>query len=434
MVLTRLLHGKEKDERGVFAVIFAMLAIALFVVAAMVVDLGNARAERRSAQNAADASALAGGNVLFPVNALLPDYTGAANAAKAYALRNYGVTASQWSTCTDPDRLITLVGGQQCISFQVTANLAYVRVKIPEKTIQTVFAGAAGVSQLKVNSSARATLTRGGASQCGLCILGPGLHNLQNGDAFVNGADVHFNGNVSVSSNGLIVTNGAITVEGTADGPLSNYTPDPSTGAPRINDPLADYQDRPVYSSLIAKSNPCGLGSTHGPGIYGDMDLRNDLCLLQPGLYVIVGTWDMAGNASTIISGTGVTLFFTCGTTSAVRACNAGESGGTLDHSGNGQLSITAPLVDPYKGMALWYDRRNAATIRMTGNGASTYTGTLYAPAATIQMNGNGCTNPINALIIVSDIEMNGNPACLRSNYTQNLNVQIPPGELHLDR
>ena len=49
-------------------------------------------------------------------------------------------------------------------------------------------------------------------------------------------------------------------------------------------------------------------------------------------------------------------------------------------------------------------------------------------------MNGNGCTNPTNALIIVSDIEMNGNPACLRSNYTQNSNVDMPAGALHLDQ
>ena len=374
--------------------------------------------------------------MLFPVNATVPNYPAAVAAAKAYALQNYGVTPAQWAGCTDSGHLPTTVGGQQCISFSVTGTLAYVRVRMPEQVINTVFGGVSGESgrQLHINAVARATLKRGGASQCGLCILGSGTHDLQNGDAIVNGADVHFNGNVSVSNNGLIVTNGAITVEGTANGPLSNYTPDPSVGAPRITDPLADYQARPDYSSLSAKTNPCGIGSTHGPGIYGSVNLRNSLCALQPGLYVIVGTWDMAGNASTIISGTGVTLFFTCGTTTAVRACNAGESGGTLDHSGNGQLSINAPLVDPYKGMAVWYDRQNAATIRMTGNGASTYTGTLYAPAARLQMNGNGCTSPINALIVVSDIEMNGNPACLRSNYTQNLNVQIPPGALHLDR
>ena len=63
-----------------------------------------------------------------------------------------------------------------------------------------------------------------------------------------------------------------------------------------------------------------------------------------------------------------------------MRACNTAEEGGALDHSGNGNLAITAPTVDPYKGMAIWYDRANAATIRMTGNGASGYTGTLYPP------------------------------------------------------
>ena len=47
---------------------FAILAVLIFMIAALVVDLGQGRAEKRASQGAADASALAAGNVLFPAN------------------------------------------------------------------------------------------------------------------------------------------------------------------------------------------------------------------------------------------------------------------------------------------------------------------------------------------------------------------------------
>ena len=78
--------------------------------------------------------------------------------------------------------------------------------------------------------------------------------------------------------------------------------------------------------------------------------------------------------------------------------------------------------------MALWYDRQNTATFRMTGNGATGFTGSIYAPSAVMEMNGNGCTSTLNAVIVVADLTMNGNPPCLRSQYTANQNIQIPPG------
>ena len=255
---------------------------------------------------------------------------------------------------------------------------------------------------------------------------------LGNGDAFVSGADVHFNGSVDVSSNGLVVTNGAITVEGSATGPLSNYTPDPTPNQPRITNPLADYPARPDYSALTAKTNPCGTGSTHGPGIYCGYSFGNDPCALQPGLYVITGTFDLSGNAT--ITGSGITLFFTCSTSGVPERATRANAGGTIDNTGNGNLGITAPTVDPYKGMAIWYDLNNEALMRMNGNGATGFTGTIYAPAATMRMRGNGCSSTFNSLIIVSDLEMDGNPPCLRSSYTQTANVEIPPGALHLDQ
>jgi Flp pilus assembly protein TadG len=53
-----------KDERGQSAVIMVAIVLVVLMLFALVIDIGNAYAERRRAQNAADAAALAGAQVL----------------------------------------------------------------------------------------------------------------------------------------------------------------------------------------------------------------------------------------------------------------------------------------------------------------------------------------------------------------------------------
>ncbi len=434
MVLKR--PGSTRDERGAVAVVMAMVAVLLFLIAALVVDLGFARDTKRQSQNAADASALAAGNALYLATgtcSTVPCWSQAVQAAKDYAEVNFDVPQSAWTGCADPGKLTYVpAGGSNCISFDNATRPTQVRVRMPTRDIDTSFGKLAGVDNIPIATVARATMTPGGALSCGLCVLGSGmLHNLQNGDATVTNANIHFNGNVSVSTNGLVATNGQITVEGTASGSLANYVPDPTTGQLPIIDPLAGLLLPPAaMAGLPARTDPC----TQGPGIYTGVNLRNRSCTLSPGLYVIrSGTWDMAGNASTLLRGTGVTLYFTCSTGTAVRACNVGESGATLDASGNGTLDIDGPTSGPLKGMSIIFDRNNTATFRMTGNGFTSTTGTIYAANGRLQMNGNGCAST-SAAIVVNDLEFNGNPSCLTITYDQNLNYQPAAGGLHLDQ
>jgi hypothetical protein len=64
----------------------------------------------------------------------------------------------------------------------------------------------------------------------------------------------------------------------------------------------------------------------------------------------------------------------------------------------------------------------------------SPVTGTIYAASAHLLMNGNGCTSTLNALIVIADLTMKGNPARLHSTYTLEHNVAIPLGDLRLDQ
>lgn len=427
-----------RDERGVIAILVVAVSMVMFGFAAIVVDLSLARDVQRQSQNASDASALAAGNALY-LAGTTPDITGATNAAKSYAAANYGVPADAWNSCVDPGHRVVPPGGSQCISY--SPNLTKpttVRVKVPLREVGTPFAALLGVNHVTVGAQAHASVDPGGAAECGLCVIGTGtLHDLQNGGVTVQGAGIHLNGSVRVGPNGWVATDGnSITVESTASGAPTNYSPNPLTGQPQMPDPLANLTLPPSMTGLVNKTNPCGTGSTHGPGIYGARDLRNGTCYLQPGLYVIAGgggtTWDLAGNQSTKLVGAGVSLYFTCGTTSAPRACAPGESGANLDASGNGFISIQAPTSGPLQGVAIAYDRRNTSMLRLTGNGSDNLTGTIYLSSGRLQMNGNGCSSIYNALIVVKDLEMNGSPSCLRSAYTLSTNVQIPPAGLHL--
>src|SRR5947208_17150883 len=63
-LLTAQRARRALDERGVTMVIFGLVIVALLIIVAVVLDLGNARQEKRNLQNAADAAALAGANDL----------------------------------------------------------------------------------------------------------------------------------------------------------------------------------------------------------------------------------------------------------------------------------------------------------------------------------------------------------------------------------
>jgi len=66
------MRAKKKDERGAYAVMFALLALVLFAVAAIVVDLGNAMARQADVQAQADIAALAGGHELTTTSGTVP--------------------------------------------------------------------------------------------------------------------------------------------------------------------------------------------------------------------------------------------------------------------------------------------------------------------------------------------------------------------------
>lgn len=436
--MVHALNRLRRQDDGVVAIITVLLTSVVFIgLCALVVDLGLARDTRRQAQNAADASALAAGNVVYGSDGTL-SITNAVNAAKAYAASNFGVTEADWVACREasPPRLSDYVGTQECISFDSATKPTTVRVKVPVRAVSTPFAGIWGVSSVPVSAVAQIQFDAGGLAKCGLCVLGLGSHDLQVGNITVNGASVAINGTLFANN-----TNGKIKVTGAGMGinlqgavPTNgSYSPAPLANQPPIVDPLASLQI-PDYSTLTvhANTNTC-------PGVPGIYDHLSACGGMTPGLYVLTGV--TGGNFG--IVGNGVTLDLVCGTWSTPRACNsAGEVGGSLSFNGNGYLNLTAPkalalpaVLPPslgVAGLAIFADRNNTATLAYGGNGAAN-TGTIYAARGTLAYNGNGGLGT-DALIVVKDFSFAGSPSAFLSSYTQANNVIVPASSMYLSQ
>lgn len=415
-----------------------LLSVVLFTVAALVVDLGLARSARLQAQATADAGALAAANAAYLHG--VPDTAAAVAAVKAYAAQNYGTTDADWASCKDagrPTGFVALPGETDCVSFAGLPTPTEVRVLVPTRTLRTPLASLIGVRSLPVNALAQAKLTAGGAAACGLCVIGPGAHDVQNGDVRVTGADIYFNGTVDSRTNGSVVAagGGQIRLQGTKP-PQGTWAPAPAQNQPPVDDPLSFLTLPPSTVGLTAKTgSACGTGSSGGPGIYRSLGVTGT-CTLQPGVYVVTGQNHLSGQE--VLNAPGVTLYFTCQSTTtslpSPRPCNPGESGGDLLMTGQTVFNISAPLTGPTAGLAVASDRNSTASFDWRGNGLLQTAGTIYLRSGTLNYRGNAAGLAMDSLIVVGDLTFNGNPSAFTSLYTVSKNVQLPPGALYLSR
>jgi len=97
------MRPRKKDERGAFAVMFALLALVLFAVAAIVVDLGNAMARQADVQAQADIAALAGGQELTTTSGTVPAVV--VNAVRDYLNENHPLNQDCSGDCVVSSQL-----------------------------------------------------------------------------------------------------------------------------------------------------------------------------------------------------------------------------------------------------------------------------------------------------------------------------------------
>ena len=93
---------------------------------------------------------------------------------------------------------------------------------------------------------------------------------------------------------------------------------------------------------------------------------------------------------------------------------------GSIKMTAGSELRITAPLLGPYKGIALYQDRRAIDTMatgtglsasspnQITGNSETTIVGVIYIPSQQITVTGNGTMTAECMLMVVKRVVFNG--------------------------
>jgi hypothetical protein len=136
------------DDRGVVLPLIALLLVALLVITAIVIDLGNGRQEKRHIQNAIDAAALAGAMKYNP--AVAATELVAMNEAMLYLRRNQvnaptAVNGVYGYKCT---------GAQSCdISLKPASGARCLAVAVTNFRVGTFFAGVIGQDEILVRAS-----------------------------------------------------------------------------------------------------------------------------------------------------------------------------------------------------------------------------------------------------------------------------------------
>lgn len=441
---------RRRDDGAVAILTILLTSVVFIALCALVVDLGMARDTRRQAQNAADASALAAGNVLYGSDGTL-HIGDAVQAAKDYAATNYNVT--NWTNCFDPAALAyrpdLIINNNTCISFGPNSDGSAptkVRVKVPIRDVSTPFAGIWGRSSVPVSAVAQVGFDTDGKAKCGLCVIGPGLppneHNLKVGTITESGgADVAFNG-VLMSNN---IANAHITVYGGGNidlqqgflPPKVELSPTPNLAQAWIDDPLKGlampnykYPLEPNYSFTSPPVHAVTNGCPAAPGFYKYLTDCGGTPMGR-GLYVLTGSANINGP----IVAMGVTLYFVCGTYSAPLPCSSGQQGGSLAFTGNNTLTITAPDAgEANAGLAIVSDRNNTATISFKGTAGTSNTGTIYAKSGTLDLRGGVDVAISNSLVVVGDVTASGSVGVFNSTYTLDKNVTVPPSNMHLSK
>jgi hypothetical protein len=393
----------KNSEKGQAIVLLVLSMIGLLAFTALAIDGGLVYSDRRIAQNAADAAAIAGAEKAGELlNGVL--YKGwfcpendAKDAAVANGLKNdFAIT--KVATYAD---LASVENGVATICNDA-AHYIDVHVKLTNQT-QTAFAHFVFSGVLKNTVEARARvygqIPLGGGkailaedTECKKPVDG-GIDFKGNKDVNVEGGGVHSNcdltfsgstGTVDVSGGGGITYNEDF---GDLKGPPKpgeqNVTPPPEGNSEVIKVEL----DPPTCSGPN-KGDVDGVvgGKTINPGTYKDLtvDASGEELTLTSGLYCIEGRFKVTGG---LLTGNGVTLYFP----DTAKAFNT-DGNAVVKLSAPDPLPCEAPICPPaIGGVLIYYEpggKPSSPEITLGGTSGSEYVGMIYAPNTVINVGG----------------------------------------------
>lgn len=480
------MFSRTESQRGQVLVLVALAILGLVAMVGLAVDSGAAFTEKRHAQNAVDAAALAA--ALAKVNNQ-PDWQ---NAAKQIITQN-GFAEDQITINYPPSAQdCNPSDGQQS---PYVGNSEYIQV-IVRSTVETYFGPIVGVDT--VDTCAEAVVhARPGTT--GALFNGMGIVTtkstgnqtfLLNGSANVR---VH-NSGIFVNSNGaqgLFLNGGAsivmdtygYTVSGTyGKNGGASVTPGIQKGSPLVINSETFSFIPPIPTPPTCTAN--GTQTTNGntitftPGKFGDITINGGMtAVFQPGVYCLNGNLNLNGSAT--FTSTGRVIFvtqdqnitFNGGTILNIPDIEIYTRNGTWTLNGsntftpnrirfyasgsgqwivNGGSTVKAndaffyltkgyitwngssnidlhgpPPGDPFAGLLVYMPLGNTSNVIFNGGSNIKLTGTYLAPDAPMTINGSVNTNAIHSQIVVSTMIVNGG-STVDVTFNANENAGVP--------
>lgn len=432
-------RGSGRAENGQVMVLLVLSMVALLGFAALAIDGGMTYSDRRHAQDGADAASLAGGAEIagYFEDAGI-DYqnwtcagtygsfsmNGALNAAEAAAIARGADNG--YNLDTDPTDLhgVDATCHFDPLSASRPWDEKYIEVltRVTRETdtslIHFVYQGPVRNSVEALTVIRPRTPTAFGNAIVALNDA-PCSGN-QNGVIFGGSTDTMVTGG-GIFSNGCMTANGndfdvntfplnpgdptpsiiyqAGNLSSQISSRLDQINPDPTSATQTL--PEDSYRiDPPNCAGLPSRTQPSGSPVTLEPGIYSRISIGNhDQITMAPGLYCITGSQGFSMNGGEL-TGNGVTIY--------IKNSSApfGITGGTAN--------IEAPddTPDPYPALpkVLIYSDSGGSAVTLSGNGSSSYLGTVYAPYGLIDATGSGgVTQVFNTQFIGHDVYISGN-------------------------
>jgi hypothetical protein len=409
----------QRSESGQVFIILILVMVVLMGFMALAIDVGMLYSERRRAQNAADAGALAAALAMIKSQNLhvaaleRADSNGFATTSGPCDPQGYDCTlgtGSKWTVqVSSPPRSGEYSGYSEYIQLTITSE------------VDTSFAHLIFKGPLRTTVEAVSRARLSGNIAPGYAIYSTSEHDCKGiwfsgtGDTVINGGSIFSNSDAGsagcqsgVQDGSGTVTVGpspeSIEVVGSFDaGGSGSVTPAPVEG-------VAQGYLRPVplpdCSGLLDYGNktvPPAGSTTLLPGRYESISiLPGATATMSPGMYCIYGANGFAGLGGSI-NGTGVMIYlqagdFDLGGTTLVALAAEQAAGVLLDASQN-----------DWRGMLVYVDPSNSGTVSLTGNTGTTYTGAIYAPGSQCTINGTGDSiGLLNSQLICDKVKITG--------------------------
>jgi Flp pilus assembly protein TadG len=376
--------GFIRDQSGAYLVAAALAMPVLTGIIALGSEVGLWYYKHRTAQGAADSSALTAATAHYRDGGV-SDLTVQANSVAA----SYGLAAGTNG--------VTVTVNQPPKSGPNVATPRAVEVIIsqPQKPLLSAM-----WNSQPVTISARAVAKGNGGKGCVLA-----LDPTAGGSATVQGtAQVKLNecGLLDNSSHGSAVTVGgsgtiaaqSVSVVGGISGAAAITATDGIlTGQNPAADPYATTTF-PSFSGCTENNYKVQETKTLSPGVYCNGLTLNAgaIVTLNPGIYYI-DRGDLSMNGGASLTGTGVTIVFTSSN-------GHNYAGATIN--GGATINLTAPTSGPTAGIVIFGDRSMTVgtPFKFEGGSSQTFGGAVYVPAADVKFAGGansatGCTQLI---------------------------------------